>query len=148
MTFSTMRPAEPARVGSERPSALTTPAVTEPAKPSGLPIATTSWPTRSRSASPSSAGARSEAVMRMTARSESGSLPTTWKGNSRPSAKDAVPPSARWITCADVSAKPSGVMMTPEPAPSARRPPRRRCATRRLVTEGASRSATDVTIAE
>ena len=43
-------------MGSERPRAETTPAVTEPAKPCGLPIATTSWPTRSRSASPSSAG--------------------------------------------------------------------------------------------
>ena len=47
MTSSTTRAAAPARVGSERPSAETTPAVTEPAKPCGLPIATTSWPTRS-----------------------------------------------------------------------------------------------------
>ena len=46
----------PSRAGSERPSADTTPAVTEPAKPCGLPIATTSWPTRSAAASPSSAG--------------------------------------------------------------------------------------------
>ena len=39
-------------MGSERPSAETTPAVTEPLNPFGLPIATTSWPTRSCSASP------------------------------------------------------------------------------------------------
>ena len=31
----------------ERPSADTTPAVTVDSKPSGLPIATTSWPRRS-----------------------------------------------------------------------------------------------------
>ena len=56
MTFSTSRLACPSRAASERPRALTTPAVTEPAKPSGLPIATTSWPTRSRAASPNGAG--------------------------------------------------------------------------------------------
>ena len=38
----------PDAVGSERPSAETMPAVTLPARPSGLPSATTSWPTRSR----------------------------------------------------------------------------------------------------
>ena len=38
ITFSTTRPPE----GSERPSAETTPAVTEPAKPCGFPTATTS----------------------------------------------------------------------------------------------------------
>jgi hypothetical protein len=42
ITFSTSRVAERERVGSERPRAETTPAVTEPLKPSGLPIATTS----------------------------------------------------------------------------------------------------------
>ena len=47
MTSSTTRAVRPSRVGSERPSPLTTPAVTEPASPSGLPTATTSWPTRS-----------------------------------------------------------------------------------------------------
>src|SRR5207249_1180300 len=38
-----------------RPSALTTPADTVELKPSGLPIATTSWPTRSAAELPSSA---------------------------------------------------------------------------------------------
>ena len=46
MTSSTTRAVRPSRVGSDRPSPLTTPAVTEPARPSGLPTATTSWPTR------------------------------------------------------------------------------------------------------
>ena len=48
ITSSTTRPARPLRVGSERPSALTTPAVTDPARPSGLPTATTSWPDHQR----------------------------------------------------------------------------------------------------
>ena len=56
ITFSTSLPAEPVLVGSERPSAETTPAVTVPESPIGLPIATTSWPTRRESASPSPAG--------------------------------------------------------------------------------------------
>ena len=59
ITFSTIRPAARERTGSERPSADTTPAVTEPAKPCGFPIATTSWPTRRFSASPSTAGVKS-----------------------------------------------------------------------------------------
>ena len=53
MTSSTTRPAA---VGSERPSADTMPAVTLPARPSGLPSATTSWPTRRVEASPCSTG--------------------------------------------------------------------------------------------
>ena len=48
ITFSTILPTE----GRERPRALTTPEVTEPARPCGLPTATTSWPTRSLSALP------------------------------------------------------------------------------------------------
>src|SRR5690242_11417183 len=67
----------PGPVGSERPSAETTPAVTEPANPCGFPIATTSWPTRSDVASPSSAACSAPASARSTARSESGSAPTT-----------------------------------------------------------------------
>ena len=55
ITLSIVRTVAASRAGSERPSAETTPAVTEPAKPCGLPIATTSWPTRSVSASPSAA---------------------------------------------------------------------------------------------
>ena len=89
ITFSTMRPAARERTGSDRPSAETTPAVTDPANPLGFPIATTSWPTRSASASPSVAGARSAVSERSTARSESGSAPTTSALNSRPSTKDA-----------------------------------------------------------
>ncbi len=42
MTSSMTRPARREDTGTARPSALTTPAVTDPAKPSGLPTATTS----------------------------------------------------------------------------------------------------------
>jgi hypothetical protein len=45
----------PERERSDRPSALTTPAVTVYARPKGLPTATTSWPGRSADESPSAA---------------------------------------------------------------------------------------------
>ena len=77
ITSSISRPALALRVGRDRPRALTTPAVTEPARPSGLPTATTSWPTTSSSASPSSAGGGVVPDARSTARSDSGSAPTT-----------------------------------------------------------------------
>ena len=94
MTFSTRRLVRPSRVPSDRPSAETTPAVTVPANPSGFPMATTSWPTLSRAASPSGAGGGLPPVVRMTARSDSGSRPTTSNGSSSPSTNVAVPRSA------------------------------------------------------
>jgi len=42
----------PGQAAQRRPRALITPAVTVHSKPNGLPIATTSWPTRSRVESP------------------------------------------------------------------------------------------------
>src|SRR3954447_2632547 len=149
MTLSMMRVAARLRAGSERPSADTTPAVTEPAKPLGLPIATTSWPTRSASASPSVAGIRSRASARSTARSDNGSAPTISNENSRPSVKDALP---RWrapaTTWADVSRKPSGVRAMPLPAPAGTCPPRTRRVMRRLATLGATASTTPTTVRE
>ena len=148
ITFSTIRIVDPERVGNERPSAETTPAVTDPAKPFGLPIATTSWPTWSRSASPSSAATTPLGSVRSTARSESGSAPTTSTVSSRPSTKEATPRSAPATTWAEVSRKPSGVMTTPLPPPSIRRPRAPRRDTRRFATDGASRRATSVTTRE
>ena len=135
----------PSAVASERPNPLTTPDVTEPANPIGLPIATTSWPTRSWSALPTRAGCRPSARARATARSERGSAPTTSTSNSVPSMKEALaaPPAA--TTWADVTRKPSGVITTPEPAPPKPRPPR---PMRRLATDGRTFSATVVTIDE
>src|SRR5262249_5051887 len=145
MTSSITRP----RAGSDRPSALTTPAVTDPASPSGLPTATTSWPTLSVSASPSSAGSGVGPLARSTARSDSGSAPTTRNGADVPSANSAVPVVALPTTWAVVSRNPSPVKTTPEPRLSPRPyppcPPR---GTRRLATLGVSRSATPETICE
>jgi hypothetical protein len=132
-------------VGKERPSALTTPAVTEPASPIGLPTATTSWPTRSRSAFPRDTGSRSAPLVRITARSDSGSRPTTSKRSSRPSAIEARPFSTPSTTWAEVTRKPSGVIATAEPEPCAWRPPGSRRLIRRLATERVTRSATPAT---
>src|SRR5579871_5456073 len=144
ITSSITRP----RAGSERPSALTTPAVTDPARPSGLPTATTSWPTTSLSASPRSAGSGVGPVARSTARSDSGSAPTTRNGAEVPSENDAVPPLDPPTTCALVSRNPSPVNTTAEPrlSPAPPRPPR--CGTRRLATLGVSFWATPETICE
>src|SRR5207253_1091350 len=78
---------------------------------------------------------------RSTARSASGSVPTTSKSNSRPSTNAALPPSEPCTTCADVRRKPSGVMAMADPAPSPRRPPDTRRTTRTLATDGSNRSA-------
>ena len=78
--------------------------------------------------------------MRSSARSDSGSTPTTLGGHvdARRERGAHAPPAE--ITCALVSMKPSGVITTPEPDP--RRP------TRRFATEGPSRSATPTTTRE
>src|SRR4051794_18903903 len=138
-TFSTSRCAPRGPTGSDRPSALTTPAVTLPPKPRGLPIATTSWPTRNSPASPRRAATRSELSARSTARSLSGSRPATVKRSSLPSANDATPPLARSTTWALVSRKPSGAIATALPAP-------RR--SRTFATLGDSCCATRVTTCE
>ena len=135
----------PSAVASERPNPLTTPEVTDPEKPIGLPIATTSWPTRSWSALPMVTGCSLSERARATARSERGSAPTTSTSYSLPSMKEAVAVLPEATTWAEVTRKPSGVMTTPEPAPPKPRPPR---PMRRLATEGRTFSATVVTIAE
>ena len=87
MSRAVLRP----RAGRLRPSALTTPAVTDPARPSGLPTATTSEPTRRLSASPYSGGLGTGRSARTTARSLNASRPTTSKRASVPSANSASP---------------------------------------------------------
>jgi hypothetical protein len=56
--------------------------------------------------------------------------------------------SERPTTCAFVTRKPSGVSTTALPAPAGSCPPRVRRMTRRLATDGASRSATAITARE
>ncbi len=151
ITSSMTRTVAPARVGSDRPSALTTPAVTLPVSPSGLPTATTSWPTASVAASPSVAGGGVLPRARSTARSDSGSAPITSTTRSVPSVNSAVPVTAfrslpgrpLSTTWAEVSRKPSSVKTTADPAPA---PALVR--TRRLATAGESAAATLVTTCE
>src|SRR2546427_10919890 len=135
----------PSAVASERPNPLTTPDVTDPEKPIGFPIATTSWPTLSWSALPIRMGWRLSVRARATARSLSGSAPTTSTSCSVPSMNDALaaPPAA--TTWAEVTRNPSGVMTTPDPAPPNPRPAR---PMRRLATDGRTASATELTMTE
>ena len=73
----------------------------------------------------------------------------TLKSSSWPSANVARPePSVRATTWADVSRNPSGVITTALPPPSSRRPPRTRRETFTLATDGARRSATEITACE
>ena len=72
----------------ERPSAETMPMVTVWPKPKGLPIASTTSPTRSVSTEPKVIAGRSLASTRSTARSVSGSLPTTVASSTLPSDND------------------------------------------------------------
>ena len=137
ITSSMRRTCRPSRTGNDRPSALTTPAVTEPARPIGLPTAMTSWPMRRLSASPRVAGGTLVPDTRRTARSASGSAPTTSKRTWSPVVNSAVPPSAYATTWALVSTNPSTVNTTPEPAPSPRR-----LRTLRLATVGRTDAAT------
>ena len=82
MMSSISRP-DSARI--ERPSALTTPAVTVCWKPYGEPIATAIWPTRMLDESASRTCWSRGASMRITARSVSGSSPMSCAGTTRAS---------------------------------------------------------------
>src|SRR6202011_3561407 len=149
MTSSMIRVCGPNRAGRDRPRALTTPAVTLRANPSGLPMATTSWPTRRRSASPSSAAASSPRSACRTARSDSGSRPVTWYAISRPSASVSWPRLVSATTWADVMRNPSAVSATAEPLPWGRsRPSRPRRSTCTAATDGATWAATSISVRE
>ena len=143
MTSSIRRAVVRPRAGMLRPRALTTPAVTLPASPRGLPTATTREPTLSRSASPYSGGAGTARSARTIARSESGSRPTTSNVATVPSEKATSPLVASPTTWALVTRWPSLLSTTAEPAASPRRPRIRSDATR-----GVSSSATPTTTAE
>lgn len=148
MTSSIIRRLRPDQTGMERPSPLTTPAVTEPESPSGLPTAMTNCPTLSDSASPRSAGVTVGALPCTTARSESGSEPTTSTAVRVPSAYTALPPWAPPTTWALVRRYPSEVNRTAEPAPMRKRPCRPVPDTSRAATWGVTAAATRITVAE
>ncbi|MPN41949.1 hypothetical protein SDC9_189504 [bioreactor metagenome] len=131
------------RTGSDRPRPLTTPAVTLPASPSGLPTATTRDPIRRSSTSRKTGGSISSRSARSRARSASGSRPTTSTWELLPSAKNASPAGACPTTWALVSRCPSPVRTTAEPSASPRSPGRWTAATR-----GSNCSATATTTCE
>ncbi len=143
MMASIRRPSCARRV---RPRALTTPALTVKEKPSGLPMATTSWPTRNVALRPSSAAGRWVASMCTTARSVAGSSPTTCAECVVPSGSEMATSRAPRTTCALVRRYPSGVKSTPEPPPSGRK--RLRDFTETLATAGPTLSTTEVTARE
>src|SRR3954468_21070566 len=101
-----------------RPLADTMPLVTElEYVPSGLPIATTSWPTLSASDSPMAADGRPVASTLTMARSVSVSMPYTLPDRTRPSLSSTSnfsPPSTTWWL---VRIQPLLSKMTPDPTP-------------------------------
>jgi hypothetical protein len=132
---------------SERPSADTTPAVTVDSKPSGLPIAITSWPRRSRALSPSTAdGVPAGSGVLKSARSVSGSLPSTRASAWLPSGNDSRTRAALPTTCELVSTSPSLAMTTPDPVPPPGSLPSASRSTR--TTAGPTRSTTETTARE
>ena len=131
---------------SERPTALTMPAVTVDSKPNGLPMATATCPGRTFLELPRrAAGSRSLVSARSTAMSVSGSRPRMRAGTWRPSFSDrsiAVAPSTTWLL---VSTRPSGERIVPEPEPCA---PWRVPRTRTCTTDGETASTTLTTACE
>ena len=101
-------------------SAETMPEVTVADRPSGDPTATTSWPTCRSADVPNVAGVRPETPSALiTARSSTGSAPTTVAVAVVPSLNwtwRSVAPSMTWLL---VRIRPSADRMTPEPSPSA-----------------------------
>ena len=133
---------------SDRPSADTTPAVTVDSKPSGLPIATTSWPRRSPLELPSrAAGRETSSMMRSKARSVCGSSPSTRALTVRVSASASRTVEAPWTTWLLVSTRPSGEITTPEPVPPRWRFSRSGGVSTR-TTAGPTRSTTSTTACE
>src|ERR1035438_10125706 len=111
------------------PSACTTPVVTAPMKPMGLPMAITNSPTRSAPESPKVAAGRPPASTLSVARSRRASRASKVAGNSWPSQSRIEAPAPR-ATCALVTIWPSGEAITPEPPELAQTlPPRRRTST-------------------
>ena len=102
--------------GTERPSAETTPVVTVPLRPNGLPTATTVSPIIRSKEVPIGAAVRFFESTRRTARSLSGSTPISFAGTCVPSLKLTVmreAPSTTWLF---VTMMPSLDQTKPEPS--------------------------------
>ena len=141
MTSSISRPLRARKRAAERRHHA---GVTVDSKPSGLPIAITSWPRLSDLESPSrAAGSATSSSTRTSARSVSGSSPTTRALRLRPSDVVTATRLAPPTTWELVRTSPSGATITPEPEP-----PRLSARTCRPTTAGPSRSTTSVTVRE
>ena len=145
MTLSIRRPE---RARSDRPRALTTPAVTLAWKPYGLPTAIAIWPTRSACESPSCAAPTLAAGRRRTARSVSGSSPTSSAAKRAPPAAVTSIRLARATTWLLVRTKPSGVKMKPDPLPPGSLSDRREERTSMLTTAGPTLRTASTTVRE
>jgi hypothetical protein len=102
--------------GTDRPSAETTPVVTVPLRPNGLPTATTVSPIMRSDDVPMFAAARPVALTRRTATSLSGSTPISVAGSCEPSLKLTVirdAPSTTWLF---VTMIPSADQTNPDPS--------------------------------
>src|SRR5829696_668153 len=105
-----------------RPRAETMPAVTEPPRPNGLPMASTQSPGRSFSESPNFTALRGlSGLTRRTARSIFGSLPMISAFSLLPSEKTTEISLASPITWLLVTTMPDGSMTKPEPSELERR---------------------------
>src|SRR5439155_5466260 len=111
---------EASRTVISRPVPDRIPLVTESVNvPSGLPIATTSWPTGRFEDEPICTVGRLLASTFTTARSLSGSLATTLAARSRPSSRVTVNVPLPSTTCQFVRMYPFASKMKPEPTPVA-----------------------------
>ena len=147
----------PDRERSERPSALTTPAVTVCWNPYGLPIAMTTWPGRRREriaeraprqVAPCGAESAATRIRTHTAMSVSGSAPTIDASRLVPSAKRTSTRDAFSTTWLLVRISPSGENTRPDPEPSRRRPRLLVVATSIFTTDGPTRSTAFTTAVE
>ena len=128
----------------------TTPLLKLASSPKGLPMARTDWPTRSPSLSPRGIAVRSRPAgsILITARSCSGTAPTSTPSRMPPSAKLTRTMVALATTCQLVTIHPPVSHTNPDPVPSGistgtRRPPRRNVARSTLempTTAGRARS--------
>ena len=107
----------PSSASTGRPRPETMPVVSDRSWPNGLPIASTFWPTRRSVESPNgiTVSGVPPGSKRITARSFSGSAPTSAASCSLPSQSVTVRRVAFLITWWLVSTWPSASMITPEP---------------------------------
>ena len=127
------------------PSADTTPAVTATRSRCGLPMATTSWPTRRRGVAQDSVGQKPICVDLDDGEVGPRIDPDGAEADISPVTQHRPTTAAPPTTCAFVTRNPSAVKTTAEPPPPSRPSS---AGIRRLATDGPTRSATSMTAHE